>query len=82
MAMKTFELKPLKPGVLTGVFQEPTPRNVRNADSDEMIEDRLQFACELEVDNIQVSSARHPAENDMPAVAKLDPVDIRRIKNG
>lgn len=82
MAVKSFEPKFMKMSVLTAALQELTPRAVRDADPDKAIEDWLDFAKELEVDNIQLSSALHPDESDVPQEAMLDPVanhlDLRK----
>jgi sugar phosphate isomerase/epimerase len=64
----------MKIGVLTAALQELTPRTVRDADPDLAIEDWLAFAGELGVDYIQLSTALHPSESDVPAEALLDPV--------
>jgi sugar phosphate isomerase/epimerase len=61
-------------GVLTAALQELTPRNIRDEDPDRAIEDWLDFAKELEVDEIQLSAAFHPSEADVPPEAMLDPV--------
>jgi len=61
-------------GVLTAALQELTPRAQRDADPDLAIEEWLAFACELEVDCIQLSAALHPSQSDVPAEAMLDPV--------
>jgi sugar phosphate isomerase/epimerase len=72
----------MKIGVLTAALQELTPRNVRDADPDRAIEDWLAFAGELGVDYVQLSTALHPSESDIPAEALLDPVantlDLRK----
>lgn len=64
----------MKVGILTAALQELTPRDVRDADPDHAIEDWLQYAQELGADQIQLSSALHPSESDVPAEALLDPV--------
>ncbi|HLQ77042.1 MAG TPA: TIM barrel protein [Terriglobia bacterium] len=64
----------MKISVLTAALQELTPRTVRDADPDRAIEDWLQFAAELGVNYIQLSTALHPSESDIPAEALLDPV--------
>src|ERR1700704_2305660 len=82
MAIRAFEPKYMKIGVLTAALQELTPRDVRDKDPDRAIEEWLEFARELEVDCIQLSSALHPSESDVPPEAMLDPVantlDLRR----
>jgi len=72
----------MKIGVLTAALQELTPRDIRDADPDQAIEEWLQFGRELGADYIQVSAALHPSESDVPPEAMLDPVantlDLRR----
>jgi sugar phosphate isomerase/epimerase len=72
----------MKVGILTAALQELTPRDQRDADPDRAIEDWLAFARELGADDIQLSSALHPSEADVPPEAMLDPVantlDLRR----
>src|SRR4249920_1221752 len=72
MAIKAFDPKFMKVGILTAAFQELTPRYVR--DPDRAIEDWLEFAKEIGASYIQLSSALHPSESDVPAEAMLDPV--------
>ncbi len=74
MAVRAFQPKTMRIGVLTAALQELTPRNVRDEDPDRAIEDWLEFAKELEVDEIQLSAALHPSESDVPPEAMLDPV--------
>lgn len=74
MSIKPFEPKFMKIGVLTAALQELTPREVRDPDPDRAIEEWIEFAAELEVENIQLSAALHPTESDVPAEAMLDPV--------
>jgi sugar phosphate isomerase/epimerase len=85
MSIKSFEPKFMKIGVLTAALQELTPREKRDPDPDLAIEDWVQFASELGVDNIQLSAALHPSESDVPAEAMLDPVantlDLRQPFN-
>jgi sugar phosphate isomerase/epimerase len=85
MSVKSFEPKFMKIGVLTAALQELTPREKRDSDPDLAIEDWVQFASELGVDNIQLSAALHPSESDVPAEAMLDPVantlDLRQPFN-
>ena len=69
-----FEPKFMKVGVLTAALQELTPREVRDKDPDRAIEEWLDFARELAVDDIQLSAALHPSETDIPPEAMLDPV--------
>ncbi|MGA9770089.1 MAG: TIM barrel protein [Blastocatellia bacterium] len=74
MAIKQFEPQYMKVGVLTAALQELTPREVRDPDPDRAVEDWVEFARDLGVDNIQLSAALHPSESDIPAEAMLDPV--------
>ena len=82
MAVKAFEPKFMKVGVLTAALQELTPREVRDPDPDRAIEEWLQFAKELGANYIQLSAALHPTETDVPPEAMLDPVantlDLRK----
>ena len=75
----------MKVGVLTAALQELTPREVRDRDPDQAIEDWVAFAGEIGVDNIQLSAALHPNDSDVPAEALLDPVantlDLRQPFN-
>jgi sugar phosphate isomerase/epimerase len=64
----------MKIGVLTAALQELTPREIRDPDPDRAIEDWIAYARELGAENIQLSSALHPTESDIPAEALLDPV--------
>ncbi len=85
MAVKSFDPKFMKVGVLTAALQELTPREVRDPDPDRAIEDWLAFARELGASYIQLSAALHPSESDVPAEAMLDPVantlDLRQPFN-
>jgi sugar phosphate isomerase/epimerase len=85
MSIQSFNPKFMKVGVLTAALQELTPRAVRDADPDRAIEDWIRFGAELGVDEIQLSSALHPAESDVPPEAMLDPVantlDLRQPFN-
>src|SRR5947207_9649016 len=80
--IKQFEPKFMKVGVLTAALQELTPREVRDADPDRAIEEWIEFARTLGADYIQLSSALHPSETDVPPQAMLDPVantlDLRK----
>jgi sugar phosphate isomerase/epimerase len=82
MAIKAFEPKFMKVGVLTAALQELTPREVRDPDPDRAIEDWAGFAAEIGAPYIQLSAALHPSESDVPPEAMLDPVantlDLRR----
>jgi sugar phosphate isomerase/epimerase len=82
MTIKSFEPKFMKVSILTAALQELTPREVRDPDPDRAIEDWIEFANELGVDHIQLSSALHPSQADVPAEAMLDPVantlDLRK----
>jgi sugar phosphate isomerase/epimerase len=73
-AVKPFEPQFMPIGVLTAALQELTPRDQRDADPDLAIEEWLDFASELDVECIQLASALHPSESDVPAEALLDPV--------
>ncbi|ODS51931.1 MAG: hypothetical protein ABS36_19390 [Acidobacteria bacterium SCN 69-37] len=74
MATKAFDPKYMKVGVLTAALQELTPREVRDPDPDRAIEEWLDFAKEVGASYVQISSALHPSESDVPAEAMLDPV--------
>ena len=82
MTARSFEPKFMKMSVLTAALQELTPRNIRDEDPDRAIEDWLEFARELDCPNIQLSTALHPTEADVPPEAMLDPVantlDLRK----
>src|SRR5205807_1895307 len=82
MPVKPFEPKFMKVGVLTAALQELTPREIRDPDPDKAIEEWVVFARELGADYIQLSSALHPSESDVPPEAMLDPVantlDLRK----
>lgn len=69
-----FAPRAMQVGVLTAALQELTPRDERDADPDRAVEDWLDFALEVGADSIQLSSALHPDEADVPAEAMLDPV--------
>jgi sugar phosphate isomerase/epimerase len=77
-----FAPKLMKVGILTAALQELTPREKRDPDPDLAIEEWLAFAKDLGVDAIQLSSALHPDEADVPPEAMLDPVantlDLRK----
>ncbi len=60
--------------ILTAALQELTPRDRRDADPDLAIEEWLEFARELRCPNIELSTALHPTQSDVPAAALLDPV--------
>ncbi len=85
MTVKPFEPQFMKVGVLTAALQELTPREVRDPDPDRAIEEWVEFARELGADYIQLSSALHPTETDVPPEAMLDPVantlDLRQPFN-
>ena len=74
MSISQFEPQFMKISVLTAALQELTPREVRDSDPDRAIEEWIEFARDLSVDNIQLSAALHPTESDVPAEAMLDPV--------
>ncbi|WP_129775168.1 sugar phosphate isomerase/epimerase family protein [Peristeroidobacter soli] len=85
MSTTAFAPKPMKLSILTAALQELTPRERRDADPDLAIEEWLQFARDIGSPNIQLSSALHPTESDVPAEAMLDPVantlDLRQPFN-
>ncbi len=72
----------MKVGILTAAIQELTPRDVRDKDPDRAIEEWIAYARALGADLIQLSSALHPTETDVPPEAMLDPVantlDLRK----
>jgi len=74
MSTRAFDPKFMKVGILTAAYQELTPREVRDPDPDRAIEDWLDFAKEIGASYIQLASALHPTESDVPAEAMLDPV--------
>lgn len=82
MPVIPFEPKFMKMSVLTAALQELTPRNIRDEDPDRAVEDWLEFSREMDCPNIQLSTALHPSEADVPPEAMLDPVantlDLRR----
>src|SRR4029450_10087427 len=82
---RRFEPRAMKVGVLSAALQELTPRNRRDADPDLAIEEWLAFGAELGVDVVQISTAFHPSEADVPPEAMLDPVantlDLRQPFN-
>jgi sugar phosphate isomerase/epimerase len=82
MPVIPFEPKFMKMSVLTAALQELTPRNVRDEDPDRAVEDWLAFSREMDCPNIQLSTALHPSQADVPPEAMLDPVantlDLRR----
>ena len=71
---RRFEPRAMKVGVLSAALQELTPRDRRDADPDLAIEEWLAFAKELGADILQISTAFHPTEADVPPEAMLDPV--------
>src|SRR6266545_6749714 len=81
-AIKQFDPKFMKIGVLTAALQELTPREIRDPDPDRAVEDWLEYARDLGADYIELSAALHPTESDVPAEAMLDPVantlDLRK----
>jgi sugar phosphate isomerase/epimerase len=82
MQIRAFEPKFMNVGILTAAIQELTPREVRDKDPDRAIEEWIEYARGLGADIIQLSSALHPTETDVPPEAMLDPVantlDLRR----
>lgn len=83
--IKDFEPKFMKIGVLTAAVQELTPREIRDPDPDRAVEEWLEYARELGADYIELSSALHPSEADVPPEAMRDPVantlDLRQPMN-
>jgi len=83
--IKDFEPKFMKIGVLTAAIQELTPREIRDPDPDRAVEEWLEYARELGADYIELSSALHPSEADVPPEAMRDPVantlDLRQPMN-
>jgi sugar phosphate isomerase/epimerase len=71
---KAFVPQRMHVGILTAAFQELTPRAVRDTDPDRAIEDWLSYARELGASRIQLSTALHPTEADVPIESLLDPV--------
>src|SRR6185503_15888136 len=71
---RMFEPRTMRVGVLSAALQELTPRDRRDADPDLAIEEWLAFGAELGVDVVQISTAFHPSEADVPPEAMLDPV--------
>ena len=82
---RMFEPRTMRVGVLSAALQELTPRDRRDPDPDLAIEEWLAFGAELGVDVVQVSTAFHPTEADVPPEAMLDPVantlDLRQSFN-
>jgi len=71
---RRFEPRTMRVGVLSAALQELTPRRRRDTDPDLAIEEWLAFARDLGADVLQVSTAFHPSEGDVPPEAMLDPV--------
>src|SRR5207253_5601452 len=82
MSVRRFEPKFMKIGVLTAALQELTPREIRDKDPDRALQEWLDVARDLDVDCIQLSTAFHPSESNVPPESMLDPVantlDLRR----
>jgi sugar phosphate isomerase/epimerase len=82
---RMFEPRTMSVGVLSAALQELTPRDRRDADPDLAIEEWLAFGAELGADVVQISTALHPSEADVPPEAMLDPVantlDLRQPFN-
>src|SRR5262245_41833217 len=74
MTIRSFDPQFMPVGILTAALQELTPRAVRDADPDRAVEEWLEFASELGADCVQLSTALHPSEADVPPEAMLDPV--------
>ncbi|NVK57141.1 MAG: TIM barrel protein [Alteromonadaceae bacterium] len=83
----TLSYKPqhMKLSMLTAALQELTPRDIRDADPDQAIEDWLAFSAQIKCPFIQLSAAIHPSLTDVPPEALLDPVantlDLRESFN-
>lgn len=60
--------------ILTAALQDLTPPARREGDPDLAIEEWLAFAREIGSPNIELSTALHPSQSDVPAAALLDPV--------
>jgi sugar phosphate isomerase/epimerase len=71
---RPFEPRTMRVGVLSAALQELTPRERRDTDPDLAIEEWLAFARDLGADVLQISTAFHPSEGDVPPEAMLDPV--------
>jgi sugar phosphate isomerase/epimerase len=69
-----FRPRPMRLSILTAALQELTPRVRRDADPDVAVEEWLEFARQIGSPNIELSTALHPSEGDVPAGALLDPV--------
>lgn len=80
-----FRPRPMQLSILTAALQELTPRDRQDADPDVAIEEWLEFAKRIGSPNIELSTALHPTESDVPAAALLDPVantlDLRQPFN-
>jgi sugar phosphate isomerase/epimerase len=72
--MTVFAPKPMKLAILTAALQDLTPREAKDRDPDLAVEEWLQFSADIGAPFIQLSSALHPSESDVPAEAMLDPV--------
>ena len=79
---RAFHPRPMRLSVLTAALQDLTPRALRDADPDLAVEEWLDFARRIGSPNIELSTALHPDESEVPAAALLDPVadtlDLRR----
>ena len=73
-AVRAFAPRLMRLSLLTAALQELTPRERRDADPDLAVEEWLEFARELGSPYIQLSTALHPSQADVPATAMLDPV--------
>jgi sugar phosphate isomerase/epimerase len=73
---ETLDFKPeyMQVGMLTAALQELTPREIRDADPDRAIEDWVEYAPRIGINKIQLSSALHPSQADVPPEALMDPV--------
>lgn len=77
-----FRPRVMKLSILTAALQDLTPRERREQDPDLAVEEWLAFARQIGSPYIQLSTALHPSQADVPAAAMLDPVadtlDLRR----
>lgn len=69
-----FRPRPMRLSILTAALQDLTPRVRRDADPDVAVEEWLEFARQIGSPNIELSTALHPSQGDVPAAALLDPV--------
>lgn len=69
-----FEPKYMNIGILTAALQDLTSRDIRNQDPDRAIEEWVEYASTIGAKHIQLSTALHPEDADVPPDAMLDPV--------